>query len=140
MDVKDIVDRLLRGERLYRRQIERDYGYTTAQAQAAIRQARWILLDEHNAFLPIANYHGDFVLEVTTDAVEAYYGEQPQVRDLATRIGNCMRRLGGAVALDKVSPRQARNVLGQIDDSVSHMERSLESVDLFMEIRKESAE
>lgn len=132
-----LVEAWLRGESFTAKDISRRYNLNQSQTYKIIDQCRTILLEEYNAVLPIAHYHGEFRLTITTDAVTAYYGEQPQIRGLQTRIHKSAVRLGGAVMLEKENPKMARNVLGQINDSATHMERSLDSVDIFMEMAKE---
>lgn len=136
---KLLTPRLLSGEILTRQAIQEQYELSAAAAQKAVREVRWILLDEHNAFVPVANWHGNFELKVTTDAVAGYWGEQPQMRAIATSLNNSLRRLGAAVALEKVNPRMGANVYGQIGDATTHIARALESADIFMDTRKETA-
>jgi hypothetical protein len=133
-----LVPRFLAGEKLSARDVQTSYGVTRGSASRAITMARNDLRDQHNAVLPIANYHGGFDLAVTRVAVDAYYGEQPQVRDTMSRLANLIIRLTAAFALDNNFGRSTGLLLRAINNAADHIEIALEQVDAFISDRKDA--
>lgn len=87
-----IVPRLLAGESMTRRSIQRDYRVKRAVVSRAIRLARNTLFSEHMAILPIAHDGNGFTLDVTTLPRVMYRSELPELRANKTRIANQSQR------------------------------------------------
>jgi hypothetical protein len=128
----DLVPRFLAGEAMTTREIATEFGVRIQTAQEGVRRARDVLLDAYNVVLPIAHYSDDYVLVITTKALDAFLGEVPQLRALRTRERNIWRRLNGAFALVTNRPKHAQVILRGLEHAFTGVEIQLESVETYM--------
>lgn len=127
-----LVPRFLSGETMLCSEVAKAYVVSRDSAGVAVRIARDVLRDEYNVILPIANYEGDYLLGITTSAVDAFYGEVPQLRALRTRQRNLVCRLNATMALVKSRPRMGAVVLKSIESGLQHMDDVLDTALEFM--------
>jgi hypothetical protein len=127
-----LVPRLLSGESMTTQEIQHEFGVEHRAAQEAVRRARDVLLDDYNVVLPVAHYQDGWLLAITTNAVDAFLGEVPQLRALRTRERNLVRRLTGALALMRTRRRMGSYVLGQLKHSLDGLELAINGVETYM--------
>ena len=133
LEIADLlVPRFLAGEVMLCGEVTHEFQVSRSAAQQAVRYARDTLLDSYNVVLPIAHYHGDWLLGITTTAANAFYGEIPQIRALRTREMNLMRRLHGAMALVRSRPRLATKLLKGLGTALAAFEAAVEYIEEFM--------
>lgn len=128
-----LVIRFLAGETMLASEIAQEFGVTRDSARAAVRISRDVLLDTYNVVLPIPNYEGDYLLGISTSAMDAFLGEVPQLRALRTRQRNLMRRMNGAMSLVKSQPRLGAKLLRTLESGISHLDDVLDSTIQFMD-------
>jgi hypothetical protein len=133
---------LLDGEVMLTSTIAKEYRISQGSAQQAVRLARDWMREDSGVVLPVANWHGNYKLETTTEASVAFRGEVPQLRALRTRHQNALNRLGATMALARWEPTMAAMCLRGLEAATDNFEASIDTAVeyMMMVIRQDEAE
>ena len=120
----DLVNRLLAGEAWTAREIALDLREDRDKVSRAIQLARDVLRDQYGVVLPVANVwtEPEYILRITYEAREAFFGQLPQIRKLRTSAQNVVRNMTASMALATVKPRQATALVTALSGAVDNLD------------------